>query len=937
MTNPEIALFRKGKTSRRHFLKMGMLGGIGLYLGNPQGALAGKPSVGSGASSSSTTADPITRIDGIAKVTGSKVFARDLRAKDIEGWPKEQSHALILRLPFADQSYDGLDLSTLSQSAKPDRIITAADLKKDGVDFPKFYTKNMLLPEGEVPPILGQAVAILIFHDYARFHQAKNELQFRKDIFRTGPKITLPKSQPWGALRSVFVSDSNSDSFNVLKDGMIRPVRFDRGEPIWPAPHPLGNAAARGMVQARKIDATLKTPPSNLVVIERSYKTPSTDAVTLETENANCWYDREKQALHLVVSVQNPREVLVHAAELIKRSRFAVKSIYLQPNYTVSYGAKDSSNHTYYALVAALYSDRRPIRTALDRYEHFQASLKRHPFQIDYSIAADRQTGKFEILRSELKANGGGRPSFSNVVVQESTIQSTGIYSFSRSDLTGIAERTIALDASAIRGFGNLQTMSGLEMLVDELAGTLGRDPIELRIQNAMVTGSLNSQGGVPSGKLRIVDVLRQAQVHPLWAQRKAEKAAYESRTPDSLYGVGFACAQKNFGTGAEAAFAKVEITRDGRLNVFHCGVETGTGLATTQAQVCRESLGRAADKVLTGVTDWRDIPIQVTGNAYSNTQAFEDREKNDPQWSPHYVSSSGATNTAYYFTHATRQAAAILAEFGLWPAALSLWGYARDRGVASTELPRFDQARWTPQGLTARGMEPLPWSQLVQRMYEIQSVTGAAVHAFNRWQWAEADYAIAKGSIRLPLDGVSVRYGTGIGPLPNRYTSITRKNMTYPPVKRYRGGPTLTSAVATIAAVAINRKDGLVTVLNHHTIVECGRIMVPQLADGQVRGATAMGIGFALFEELPLYSDGPGAGDWNLDRYRLPRMQDVAPWQQSVEFLPPLSETDPPKGFSEAAIIPIAPAIGNAIAHASGRRLYQFPMTPARVKEILS
>ena len=47
-------------------------------------------------------------------------------------------------------------------------------------------------------------------------------------------------------------------------------------------------------------------------------------------------------------------------------------------------------------------------------------------------------------------------------------------------------------------------------------------------------------------------------------------------------------------------------------------------------------------------------------------------------------------------------------------------------------------------------------------------------------WQWAEADYAIAKGSIRLPLDGVSVRYGTGLGPLPNRYTSITRKNMTY-------------------------------------------------------------------------------------------------------------------------------------------------------------
>lgn len=935
----KIVLASHGQMSvtRRNFLKMGVVAGISLYLGKPEGVLAQTPNAIPEAAQGKNAVNPITRIDGIAKVTGSKVFARDLRAKDLVGWPQEQSHALLLRLPFADRAYLGLDLSSLSQGAQPDRIVTAVDLKKDGVDFPKFYTKDMLLPEGEVPPILGQAVAILIFKDYARFHLAKNELQFKKDIYRSGERMEQPVLQPWGALRSVFVSAAQNDAFNVLKDGMIRPIRYEKGEPIWPAPHPLGNAAARGMVQARKINATLKTPPSHLIVLERNYQTPSTDAFTLETENANCWYDRKKQALHLVVSVQNPREVLVHTAELVNRSRFPVKAIYVQPSYTVSYGAKDSSNHTYYALVAALYGDGRPVRTALDRYEHFQASLKRHPFQIDYTIAADRQTGQFEILKSQIKANGGGRPSFSNVVVQESTIQSSGIYSFPRSEITGIAERSIALDASAIRGFGNIQTMSGLEMLVDELAGMLGRDPIELRIQNAMVTGSLNSQGGVPSGKLRIVDVLRQAQAHPLWAGRRADKTAYEERTPDTFYGVGFACAQKNFGTGAEAAFAKVEVTRDGKLNVFHCGVETGTGLATTQAQVCREWLGRVADKVETGVTDWRDIPIQVTGNAYSNTQTFEDREKNNPYWSPHYVSSSGATNTAYYFTHATRQAAAIIAEFGIWPAALSLWGYARDRGAASTELPRFDQARWTAQGLTARGMEPLPWPQLVQRMYEIQSVTGAAVHSFNRWQWAEADYAIGKSSARFPLDGVSVRYGVGIGPLPNRYTSIPRQNMAYPPVRRYRGGPTLTSAVATIAAVSVNRKDGTVSVLNHHTIVECGRIMVPQLATGQVRGATAMGIGFALFEELPLYDDGPGAGDWNLDRYRLPRMEDVAPWRQSVEFLPALSETDPPKGFSEAAIIPIAPAIGNAIAHACGKRLYQFPMTPSRVKEILS
>jgi len=45
------------------------------------------------------------RIDGIAKVTGAKVFARDVRAADMPHWPKQQSHAFILRTTQADRVY----------------------------------------------------------------------------------------------------------------------------------------------------------------------------------------------------------------------------------------------------------------------------------------------------------------------------------------------------------------------------------------------------------------------------------------------------------------------------------------------------------------------------------------------------------------------------------------------------------------------------------------------------------------------------------------------------------------------------------------------------------------------------------------------------------------------------------------------------------------
>lgn len=932
--------------SRRDFIKISVIGGITVYLGvKPIHSIAQQALTLDRVSWTPTLdVKPAQRIDAVAKVTGAKVFARDVRAKDMPGWPVDQSYALILRVASTDRLYLGLDLSSLPLEAKPNRVVTAEDLKRDQLDFPAFYTKHMLLPEGERASILGQAVAILIFNSYAQYREAKTALRFRTDIFKFSDATTpLAEFTPWGALRSIRVSGKEAQElYSPLKNGWIRPLGYSRGEPVWPEPDASGHAAARGMAHAHDLDRLLLNSSESLFVLKRSYRTQSTDAVTLETENANCWYDPQEQALHMVVSVQNPEEVLTHSAAMVKACAFPVKAIYVQPTFTVSYGAKDSSNHTYYALVAALYGNGRPVQTVLDRYEHFQAALKRHPFEMEYTLAVDPRTGDFQALRSHLQANGGGRPSFSNVVIQESTIQSTGIYQFPISDLTGIAQRSRALDASAIRGFGNLQTMSGLEMLVDELAHQLKRDPIALRIQNAMRTGMRNSQGGVPSGHLRIVDVLNRAATYPLWTEREKHKLAFEQANPKALYGVGVAIAQKNFGTGGEAAFAKVELDPQGRIKVYHCGVETGTGLATTQAVVCAEWLGRSAHEVQTGVTDWSDIPMESTGNAFDTTQEFEDHAQKNPRWTPRFVSSSGATNTAYYFTHATRMAARVIAQYGIWPAALDIWGAKTGGGQLSTEQPGFAQARWVEGHLTASGMEPLAWSQLVTRAYEMGMVTGAAVHSFNRWRWAQADYLIGDVQVRLPLDGLSVKYGNGQVPgsrtadTPNLYSLLKRQNMVFPPVQRYRGGPTLTSAVASVVALSVQRDSGEVNLLDHHTILECGRVMVPELVEGQVQGGTAMGIGFALYEELPLYEDGPGNGQWNFDRYRLPRAQDVAVWKQSIEILAPLSDSDPPKGFSEAAVIPVAPAIGNAIAHACGKRLYEFPMTASKIKEQL-
>src|SRR5262245_58459238 len=79
------------------------------------------------------------RVDGTVKVTGGKVFARDSRARDMPHWPQVQAHALALRVTQADRIYAGFDLSMLGTDVWPDRVVTAADLARDGLVFPEFY------------------------------------------------------------------------------------------------------------------------------------------------------------------------------------------------------------------------------------------------------------------------------------------------------------------------------------------------------------------------------------------------------------------------------------------------------------------------------------------------------------------------------------------------------------------------------------------------------------------------------------------------------------------------------------------------------------------------------------------------------------------------------------------------------------------------------
>lgn len=965
--------------SRRSFLKLGTFAGISATLLRLPPAAAVE--VHSGAGAGPWLAPDGTaryRWDAVRKVTGDKVFARDYRARDLPGWPKTQAHAFFIKATDATRVFEGVDLSILGPDLQPDRLLLNEDLERDGVRAPQpadlgfqFYGNFFLVPRGEVAPYFGYPCALLVYRDFDRFEAAKRALRFAPQVVRYGAEGPANLPPNYGAARYVRIggdTPGGPPEFSPIQDLVIW-GGFDGDKPTWPPEAPAGifvphrvaqkfrggtdqdplkvaqenwEPMRRGMAAADRIAAEIaaaRADPAK-IVLDRKGFSQSIDPCAMEPDNGNAWYDRDSRTLHLLVAVQSPYEVARVAAFMVAgNTKFPVEHIRLLTGTTVGYGSKDHSIFPFWTIAAALYGDGLPVRLANDRYEQFQLGLKRHSIAMDVTLVADRASGRFEIMKGYYDCNGGGQANFSFSVAQVAATAAQSIYYFPKSDLAAAAFATKAVPAGSMRGYGTIQAMSITELMVDELADALGIDAIELRRRNALRPGDANTQGAIQDGDPRNVEMLDAAARHPIWTGRAAAKAAFEAAHPGRKYGVGFAQVQKDYGTGADTSALELSFDAAGKLTMRHCCQEIGTGATTAQQVMVRDILGVAAEEVVFAVTAFASLPLVSNWAPYTTTQAQQDELQKNPYWVPFLLPAMSASNSVYFIGFGTRQAAQFLLEHSLWPAARSIWREGVAGGQIASGAVTLADVRAVPGGIGAGGLEPLSFARLAAKAHEMGLPTGVALHCFSRWEWARAEFEVPTiGRLRLPVDALAVRYGDGApAALKARMTTggydfIARLSVEYPPVQRNNAGVTTYTPCACLVETSVDAGTGEVEILRHHTFLDPGTIVVPQLVSGQIQGGTAMGIGHALMEELPLYADGPGDGTWNFNRYTLPRARDVAVWSQSAQVLPPLTETAPPKGLAEVCMIPIVAATGNAIAHATGRRIYALPFTPDKI-----
>jgi CO/xanthine dehydrogenase Mo-binding subunit len=108
------------------------------------------------------------------------------------------------------------------------------------------------------------------------------------------------------------------------------------------------------------------------------------------------------------------------------------------------------------------------------------------------------------------------------------------------------------------------------------------------------------------------------------------------------------------------------------------------------------------------------------------------------------------------------------------------------------------------------------------------------------------------------------------------------------------------------------------------------GRVIFPQGAYGQVYGGIAQGLGYALMEQVT-YAEGY-LQETNFESYLIPTSIDVPQIKACFVEAPFSQGPYGAKNIAEPAMVPTAPAILNAIAHATGRRVRELPANLERV-----
>jgi CO/xanthine dehydrogenase Mo-binding subunit len=328
-------------------------------------------------------------------------------------------------------------------------------------------------------------------------------------------------------------------------------------------------------------------------IIEGEYRTGAQEHLYIENQGVIAEYSAE-QGVTVWGSLQCPYYVVK-----------AVKAVFDLPDEKVrviqtetggAFGGKEDfpSNVACHAALLAMKCGH-PVKIVYDRMEDLAATTKRHPARVRHRTALDRE-GKLLAMEIDLDTEGGAYATLSSTVLSRATLHATGPYVCPNVRVHSRAWATNVVPYGAFRGFGAPQAIFAMERHMDEIAASLGVDPVELRRRNFLHEGDTNATAQLMREPV-ILDHLLDRALKESDYYAKRERFARDN--PDSAVKRGMGIATFYHGSGFTGSgeeylnsLAGIDVTDQGMVRVLVSNTEFGQGTNTILTQVAAESLG---------------------------------------------------------------------------------------------------------------------------------------------------------------------------------------------------------------------------------------------------------------------------------------------------------------------------------------------------------
>ncbi|MDQ7029708.1 MAG: molybdopterin-dependent oxidoreductase [Ardenticatenia bacterium] len=344
------------------------------------------------------------------------------------------------------------------------------------------------------------------------------------------------------------------------------------------------------------------------VIVERDYHTPMYEHAFLEPE---CAIARvaEDGRIEVIVGSQIPYEDRRQIARSlgVPEDHVRVKGAFVGGGFG---GKEDIAGQIHAALLARATGQ--PVKILYSRQESLRVHPKRHATWIRVRLGATRD-GRLVAAEVDILGDAGAYASLSDKVMTRAATHAAGPYDIPHVRVDCYTAYTNNPPAGAFRGFGVTQSAFAIESTLDVMAHELGRDPLELRLRNALRPGATTSTGQVLRESVGLVSCLEHVGHH--LRSEQGPEWWHPFPNPDDPARVrawGLAACYKNTGLGGGApdwGSAEVEVLEDGRAVVRTAAAEIGQGLPAVLAIIVAEELGIPYEHIEVALPDTDTTP----------------------------------------------------------------------------------------------------------------------------------------------------------------------------------------------------------------------------------------------------------------------------------------------------------------------------------------